>query len=108
MPGPHRVGLVQVLTPPGLMLQPWLDSSCCAFAGLYGKESPCLPLADRKFAGVLGTGPTVGTPYPLSGPSMMACWFIRYWKAWRKYVCRKIGPTVGLFWFIGKYWMLYA
>src|SRR5580700_10902981 len=47
-PAPHRLGLVQVETPPGTTFQPWLVSRLLAFAGLYGYGSPCLPFDDRN------------------------------------------------------------
>src|ERR1700733_3717731 len=83
IPGPHLAGSAQVLVPPGTTFQPWLVSSALALAMLNGNgptpEASCaLPSDDRNgVVGVLPTGPTVGTPYPRSGPSITAFWFVR-------------------------------
>src|SRR5215469_15495202 len=90
-PVPHLAGSAQVDTPFGVTVQPWLASRALAFAGSYGYGSPCLPLADRnEVAGVAAIGPTVGSPYPRSGPLMIAFWSIRYAIACRKYSCLKM------------------
>jgi len=58
-----------------------------------------LACGDRNsVAGVLPTGPTVRTPYPRSGPSITAVWFIREASAWRKYSCLMIGPLPVVNW----------
>src|ERR1700729_2395334 len=83
IPGPHLAGSTQLLTPPGTTFQPWLVSRLLALAGLYGNgpmpEPTCaLPVGDRNWvAGVLPTGPTVGVPYPRSGPLITAAWLVR-------------------------------
>src|SRR5271169_5965972 len=68
IPGPHMAGLVQVVVPPATTVQPWLVSRPFALVGLYGHGSPDVPFAERKLVtGTDPTGPTVATPYPLSG-----------------------------------------
>src|ERR1700733_9329256 len=68
IPGPHLAGSTQVLVPPGTTFQPWLVSRAFALATLNGNgpmpEAVCdLPSDDKNsVAGVLPTGPTVGTP----------------------------------------------
>src|ERR1700735_4390207 len=103
MPGTHAVGLEDDETPPGVvqpeMAHPWLVSSDFALVGLYGNGSPFIPVADRKgVTGSLPTGPTVGTPYPFSGPAITAAWFITSWSASRKYSCLMIGPLPVVDW----------
>src|SRR5579872_4311134 len=91
IPAPHLDGSAQVVVPLDETLQPWLVSSDLALPGLYGKGSPCLPVAESHLlAGVAATGPTVTAPYPRSGPEMIAFWFIRKAMACRKYSCLKI------------------
>src|ERR1700689_4655707 len=83
IPGPHLAGSVQVVTPPGLTVQPLLDSSALALAMLNGYGPvpalvSALPAGDRNLlSGVLPTGPTEGSPKPRIGPSMSAAWAVR-------------------------------
>src|SRR5260370_29335484 len=77
-PLPHRLGFVQVLTPFGVIFQPWLDSRLFALAGLYGHGLPAFSCGDRNLVtGLDPTGPRVSVPYPRSGPLRTAAWFIR-------------------------------
>src|SRR5271165_3110085 len=63
IPGPHRLGVAQVVVPPGTTVQPWLVSRLLALAGLYGNGSPALLWGDRNgVTGLLPTGPTVTVP----------------------------------------------
>src|SRR5690348_1894442 len=62
-PGPHRLGLVQVLTPLGVIFQPWLDSRLLALSGLYGNGLVVLSCGDiNGVSGVSPTGPGVSVP----------------------------------------------
>ena len=62
IPAPHRLALLQVVVPPGAMVQPWLVSRLFALAGLYGNASFACCGDSHDVTGSLATGPVVRLP----------------------------------------------